>query len=314
MVAKKHQKLASRIEKNLKESVKRNKIPKKKLLAEKPPIIIKGKVRKKFDPSKYPSLKLKNESEIALDFATKAYQKFDKMIKSVILFGSSVKQSAVPGSDVDIVLVIDDASIKWDQQLIAWYREELDKIMRANPYQRNLHINTIRLTTWWEDLMRGDPVIMNILRYGEPILDMAGFFEPLKFLLVSGKMKSTPEAIYNCLQRAPMHFTRSKMSELNSIEGLYWAMVDSAHAALIAADIPPASPEHISMDLKEAFVSKGKLKMKYVIWYRDLLFLHKKIAHGEITDLKGVEIDDWQTKTEEFMRVMAQLVGSSIGK
>jgi predicted nucleotidyltransferase/uncharacterized protein (UPF0332 family) len=262
---------------------------------------------------KYPSLQLKSESEIAMDFATKAYETFNKIIKSVVLFGSSVKQSAVAGSDIDIIMIIDDVSIAWDQELIAWYREELDKLLRKNPYEKSLHINTIKLSTWWEDLMRGDPVVLNVLRYGEAMIDFAGFFEPLKFLLLNGKIKATPEAIYNCLQRAPTHYLRSRVAELNSIEGLYWAMVDSSHAALISAGIPPASPEHIPSDLKEVFVNEGKLKMKYVIWYRDLLILHKKISHGETTDLKGVEIDMWQERTQEFMRVMAELVNQNVG-
>lgn len=282
------------------------------------PVVQKQKpqLQKSKEPPKknYPTLQLKNESEIALDFATKAYKKFDKMIKSVILFGSSVKQTAVAGSDIDIILVLDDAMIKWDEELIAWYREELDKILRANPYQKDLHINTIKLSTWWEDLIIGDPVIINVLRYGEPVLDMAGFFSPLKSLLLNGKIKSTPEAIYNCLQRAPTHFARSKLAELNTIEGLYWAMVDSAQAALIAANIPPASPEHIPIDLKETFVNTKKLNIRYVLWYRDLLFLHKKITHGEIHDLKGVEIDLWQARTEDFMKTMAQLVKDLIGE
>lgn len=268
--------------------------------------------KKKFNKKNIPTLQIKNESEIAMDFATKLYQKLNKMVKSVVLFGSSVKQSSVAGSDIDIIIIIDDVSIKWSQELIAWYREELDKILKANPYQKNLHINTIKLSTWWEDLMKGDPVVINVLRYGEAMIDLAGFFEPLKYLLLNGKIKSTPEAIYNCLQRAPQHFSRSKISELNCIEGLYWAMVDSAHAALISAKIPPASPEHIPADLREVFVNSGKLKMKYVIWYRDLLMLHKKIAHGEITDLKGVEIDAWQEKTEDFMRTMAQIVNEYV--
>ncbi len=266
-------------------------------------------VRKK----NYPTLQLKLESEIAMDFATKAYETFNKVIKSIVLFGSSVKQNAVAGSDIDIIIVIDDVSIIWDQELIAWYREELDKLLRHNPYEKSLHINTIKLSSWWEDLMRGDPVILNILRYGEAMIDFAGFFEPLKFLLLNGKIKSTPEAIYNCLQRAPTHFLRSRAAELNAIEGLYWAMVDSSHAALIAAGVPPASPEHIPSDLKEIFVNKGMLKMKYVLWYRDLLILHKKIAHGELTELKGVEIDEWQEKTQDFMGVMADLVNQSVG-
>ena len=160
--------------------------------------------------------------------------------------------------------------------------------------------------------MRGDPVVINIIRYGEAMIDLAGFFEPLKFLLVKGEIKPTPESIYSCLQRAPAHLARSKVAELNAIEGLYWAMVDSSHAALIAANVLPPSPEHVPLNLKNTFVSEGKLKMKYVAWYRDLLMLHKKISHGEITDLEGAKIDEWQKKTEEFLEVMAKLVNELI--
>jgi len=260
-----------------------------------------------------PTLKLKKESDIAMDFATKVYQKFDKLIKSVVLFGSTTKQTQVTGSDIDIIILLDDVTINWDQELIAWYREELEKIMKANPYQSVLHINTIKLSSWWEDILRGDPVVINMLRYGEAMIDLAGFFNPLKMLLIKGKIKSTPEAIYSALQRAPAHIARSRYAELSSIEGLYWSMVDSAHAALMAANIPPASPEHIAGDLKETFVSAGKLKMKYVVWYHDLLTLHKKIAHGQLKDLKGVEIDAWQDRAEEFLEVMAQLVKDIVG-
>lgn len=255
-----------------------------------------------------PSLQIKKETDIAMDFAEKVYRKFDKIIKSVVLFGSTAKQETVAGSDVDIILIIDDVSISWDQELIAWYRQELEKIIKNNPYQVVLHINTIKLSTWWEDLMKGDPTVINILRYGQAMIDLAGFFEPLKYLLIKGKIKSTPEAIYSALQRAPKHIVRSRLAEMGAIDGLFWSMVDSAHAALIAADVPPASPEHVPGDLKEVFVNTGKLKMKYVIWYRDLLVLHKKISHGEIKNLRGVEIDQWQDRAEEFLEVMANLV------
>lgn len=271
-----------------------------------------SKKSKKPSSKNYPTLKIRKDTDIAMDFATKVYEKFNKIIKSVILFGSTAKQKSVSGSDIDIVLIIDDVSIEWDQELIAWYREELDKIMRKNPYNKNLHINTIKLSTWWEDLMKGDPVVINVIRYGEAMIDFGGFFEPLKFLLVKGRIKATPESIYNSLQRAPQHILRSRAAELNAIEGVYWSMVDSAHAALISRGILPPSPEHIPVNLKEIFVNEKKLDMKYVSWYRDLILLHKKITHGEVKDLKGVEIDAWQNKAEEFLQAMAKLVDDAV--
>lgn len=283
-------------------------VKKKKQISKK--IIVKKKG--KINPKNVPTLNLKADTDIAMDFAVKAYDKFDKVIKSVILFGSSMKQTSKPTSDIDIIIVVDDVSVAWDQELIAWYREELDKLLRANPYEKAIHLNTIRLSSWWEDLLRGDPVLINILRYGEALIDFGGFFSPLKYLLIEGKIKPTPETIYSCLQRAPAHLARSRAAELGAIEGLYWAMVDSAHAALISIKSVPPSPEHIPVELKEKFVNSGKLKMKYVVWYRDLLFLYKKISHGEIKDLKGQEIDVWQERAKEFLDVMAHLVKETI--
>ena len=260
----------------------------------------------------FPSLKLRTESEIAMDFAVKVYKKFDKSIKSIVLFGSVEKHQEVPGSDIDIIIIIDDVSIKFDQEMIAWYREELDKILKNNPYKISLHINTVKLSTWWNDLLRGDPVLVNILRNGRTLIDMAGFFEPLKLLLIQGKIKSTPEAIYTTLQRAPFHLDNSISSQINSISGVYWAMVDSAQAALMAAKVFPASPEHIPRELKENFVDEKILNKRYVEWYQNLLELYKQIVHNKKNNLRGIEIDIWQKRANEFIKEMARIVDQII--
>jgi predicted nucleotidyltransferase len=259
-----------------------------------------------------PTLKIQEDRDIALDFATKAYEKFGNIIKSIILFGSTVKNKQVKGSDVDIIIILDDCSVLWDQELIAWYREELGKIIRQNPYRRALHINTVRLSTWWQELIRGDPVIVNVLRYGQPLIDFGGFFSPLKVLLTQGKIKSTPESIYIMLQRAPMHLARTRASLINAVEGLYWTMVDSSHAALIAAKNMPPSPEQVPDCLRETFVSKKMLDPKYVLWYEEVYHLMHDILHGSKKEIKASEIDLLQKKTDLFLREMAHLVNKMI--
>ena len=290
----------------------KKKVSKKKIVNKTIKKSLKKKTGEKNTKKNYPTLNIRTEHEIAMDFATKAYRKFNDMVKSIILFGSTVKKTQTASSDIDIVLVIDDVSVHWDQELIAWYRTELDKLLSSNPYAKSIHINTIKLSTWWEDLLRGDPTLINIIRYGETLIDLGGFFEPMKYLLLKGKIKSTPEAIYSCLQRAPQHLMRSKAAELSAIEGIYWSMVDSAHAALIAANVSPPSPEHIPMQLQEAFVSQKKLDSKFIAWYREIFVLHKSISHGEISELKGVEIDEKRDRAEEFLKVMAQIVNELV--
>lgn len=267
----------------------------------------KGKLEKEF-----PSLQLKDEQDIAYDFAIKCYEKFGKTIKSIILFGSAAKGKSVKGSDIDIIILLDDCTIQWDAELIAWYREELGKLIRANPYRKPLHINTVRLSTWWQEMMRGEPVILNIIRWGQPLIDFGGFFTPLKVLLAQGKIKSTPEAIYVILERAPLHMARTKAALLNSIEGLYWAMVDSAHAALIAAKRMPPSPEQIAEMLHDTFVITKNLDPKYVSWYRELYTLAHEILHGTRTEVSGKEIEEWQNKTDLFVREMAKIIDKII--
>ena len=260
------------------------------------------------------TLLIAGEREIALDFAMKVYDKFDQMIKSIVLFGSSAKKVSTPESDIDIIVIIDDVSVVWDQELISWYREELGKIIQNNPYRKSLHINSIKLSSWWNDLMRGDPVVINVLRYGDALIDFGGFFNPLRILLKDGKIRSTPESIYTLLQRAPGHMARARGSMLATVDGLYWTMVDSAHAALIAADVMPASPEEIPEVMMEHFVKTKKLNKKYVLYYDEVHSVAKNIIHGNISKIRGKELDDWFEKADAFLGEMARLVDELVSE
>ncbi|MBP7708236.1 nucleotidyltransferase domain-containing protein [Candidatus Pacearchaeota archaeon] len=270
-------------------------------------------IKKKME--KVPTMQIVSERDIALDFATKVYTEFEQLVKVVLMFGSSVKQEMKTTSDIDIIVIVDDATLRWDEELVATYREELGKLIQANPYRRPLHVNTVKLSSWWQDLMRGDPVIINVIRYGDPLIDHAGFFSPLKGLLRNGLIRSTPEAIYNLLQRAPNHLARSQAALLSAVDGYYWACVDSAHAALIAAEILPPSPEHVGEIMEEIFVKTQKsLKKYYVDFYVEIHELAKDIVHGKTMQVEGKKIDELKKDTDEFVREMARLTEEMINK
>ena len=79
---------------------------------------------------------LATDRDIALDFAGKVYNKFRDVVKAIAMFGSSIKQQTTPRSDIDIVIIIDDCTENWDDELIAWYREELAKLISAQKYTK----------------------------------------------------------------------------------------------------------------------------------------------------------------------------------
>ncbi len=273
------------------------------------PVLSNKKIIKSAEPE-YSRKNIMGEKEIAMDFAIKVHKKFDRLIKASVLFGSqtSAKDNAMAGSDIDIIFIIDDAAVDWDLELVSWYREELGKLVSTQDYGVELHINTVRLVTWWEDLIHGDPVVINILRYGEALIDSGGFFNPIKALLLAGKIRSTPEAVYAALQRSPWHLTRSRNASLGAIEGVYWSMIDAAHAALITAGKLPPSPEHVPEMLREVFVDSGMLKMNFVKSVKEVYSLHKAISHGNVSSIKGQEIDEWQEIAEKFLSEMTRII------
>jgi len=249
---------------------------------------------------------LEETYNIAYDFATEAYKIFQHIVKSIVLFGSVAKDSKQQ-NDIDIIIFVDDATIQWDEELIAWYREELQKIVAKNKHRDKLHINTVTLSVFWDEFKNGEPVALNIVRYGKTLIDFGGFFDPLKMLLAKGKVKPSAEAIYNALRRAPHHLSRARYGLYLAIDSLYWAMVDSSHAALMIDGKIAPSPEHIPEMLEEYFVKKRMLDKKYVKLYREIYGIIHSLNKSNIF-IPSKKIDEYQKEVDKFVGVMAGIV------
>jgi predicted nucleotidyltransferase/uncharacterized protein (UPF0332 family) len=243
--------------------------------------------------------------ESAYSFAKKVFEKFPGIIKSVILFGSVQKGTVTKGSDIDIGIVMDDTSVKPTRKFIDWYNLELATIMqKCDP---KIHVTSVTLTTFWENVKVGEPVAINILRYGVPLID-TGFFEPLKYLLLAGRIKPTEEAVYNALTRAPWHRIRANSRILGAVVDFYWVMVDSAHAALMSYNLVPPSPEHIEPMLMDTFVKTKMLNPRIVKYYKEMWMTSKAVVHGELMRIGGVDYDRYRRMAEEFEAEMRKLI------
>ncbi len=256
--------------------------------------------------------KLETDLDIAYDFSGKCYKKFREVIKAIAMFGSAMKNSSTSKSDIDIIIIIDDCTVNWDEELIAWYRAELSKLLALQKYTKELHINTVTLTAFWEELRVGEPLVINVLRYGEPLIDIGGFFDPLKVLLAKGRIRPTPEAVFTTMERSGIHLGRANTHILNSVEGFYWAMVDAGHSALMALHVVPPSPEHLAQLLDEHLVKRKVLSREYVEWFEDVRKKAKEVVYGEVTKIKGREIEDLQKKSEDFVQKLVEITKNLI--
>jgi predicted nucleotidyltransferase len=247
----------------------------------------------------------KEDVEIARTFVKRIYDELGNFIKAAVIFGSLArKPTGKRAGDIDILLIVDDVTISLNQDLIETYRILIEKkIVDTSP---RLHVTTLKFTSFWEYVRAGDPVAINILRDGVALID-TGFFDPLQVLLLRGRIRPTGEAIWSYYIRAPTTIHNSKWHIMQAVVDLYWAAIDSAHAALMKSGEIPPTPEHVPDLLEQKLVPLG-LNMKYVHIMKLMFDLYKKIIHREIQEISGEEYSKYLKDTEEFVAHMGKIV------
>jgi len=247
----------------------------------------------------------KDDLDLAYEFAKELHKEVGTFIKAVVIFGSAARKTETKGSDVDLLVVIDDLSVNLNQELVEAYRIILQRIIVK--VSTRLHITSLRFTSFWDYTRNGDPIGINILRDGVAIID-SGFFEPLQVLLRSGRIRPTPESIWTYFMKAPNTLHNSKWHIMQAVVDLYWAVIDSAHAALMKLGEIPPSPNHVADLMDEKMVRKGLVSHKYVVIMRNFYRLSKMIAHRQIAEIKGEEFDKYFKDAEIFVTKMREFI------
>lgn len=246
-----------------------------------------------------------DDRKSALEFAKKVDKELKEFLKAAVLFGSVAKHKRENRGDIDVLLVIDDADIIINAEMTQAYRLIVQKI--ASEVSIRLHISTLKLTSFWEKTRNGDPVVINILRDGIPLIDK-GFFRATQTLLDQGRIRPTKESIWTYYARSPVSIQNSRRHVMQACVDLYWAGIDAAHAALMAVGAMPPSPEHVPDMMQEHLVSKGLIAKKYALMMRELYDLSKHIEHRELRAVAGSQYDTYLKETEELVRALRQIV------
>tara|TARA_Y100000310_G_scaffold294203_1_gene324495 strand:+ start:8647 stop:9465 length:819 start_codon:yes stop_codon:yes gene_type:complete len=249
---------------------------------------------------------LYEDLKIARKFAKSMYQEFGPFISSMVLFGSAPKNVANPKRDIDVMIVLDDTRIQFTQELVQTYRILLEKhIAKVDP--KRLHIQSMKLTAFWEYVRAGDPVAINILRSGVALID-TNVFNPLQALLEQGRIRPTDESVWTYYTLAPASLHRSKQHLLTAAVDLYWSAVDAAHAALMAAGEIPPSPDHVAEMLHEKLDAPHLVSRRSLRTMKELYALFKGIVHRDIKSISGKDYDKYRVKAEDFVKEMKEFI------
>ncbi len=260
------------------------------------------KIEKRHNPN-YHRYK-KDELDIAFEFSKRIYKEFGQFIKAIVLFGSAARKERNVG-DIDVLIVIDDVSVYIGEEMVEAYRIITEKT--RGKISERLHITTLRLTNFWEYVKNGDPISVNILRDGVPLID-TGFFEPLQALLRDGRIRPTAESVWAYFSRAPATLENSKWHILQATLDLYWAVIDSSHAALMKLGEIPPSPDHVADLLEEKMVKKGLLEKRYIDTMRNFYKLSRMILHREIKEISGAEFDSYLKQAIAYVERMRHAI------
>ncbi len=253
----------------------------------------------------------KDELSIALAFSKLAKNEFDELIKGIVLFGSAARkltgteESNTNISDVDILIILDDVNIKITKEIIEAYKIICAKTIAK--VDNRIHVTTLKLTTFWDFMKNGDPVGINILRDGVALLD-TGFFEPLQALLQRGKIRPTFESIWSYFNKAPKALDNSRNHLLFAVVDLYWAVVDSAHSALMSLGCIPENPSMMGDLIMEHMVKKELCSKQYVDIMVLFHSLNKEIEHRLISDIRGDEYEQYYNKANMFVTKMKHII------
>lgn len=221
------------------------------------------------------------------------------LVQGIIFVGSAYRGEAGPDSDLDLLVIMDDVDNEITSEMASAYSLTIGSLIAKLNAQEKLHVTTLGMLRFWDGVLKGDPVLMTMLRYGKPIVD-TGFFKPLKTLLERGLIKATPESInaHVKMARALLNSTRSHM--LAGMADLYWAVVDATHAVIMKEGMETPYPTK-APEVFAKIALKKKIPSSYVSTVREMVALMKAITHGKKKDITGVELERWRKRVTLFV-------------
>lgn len=244
---------------------------------------------------------------IARNFSKGLILELKELVKSIVIFGSSSKNTQKKESDIDIMVVLDNVGVFVTPELREAYKIISSKLIKES--SDKIHLFTVNLSDLWDMARKGDPLLITILRDGIPLFDR-DIIDPMQFLLESGKIKPTIEAIHNYNSRAQTLFEEHNKHLHEAILDLYYATIDSTHALLMSNKQIVSSPK----DMPELFLKeyKGTPLEEYSLTISSIYSLAKDIEHKRVEHISGTEYNKLEKNVKKLIHTFSKEIKKNI--
>lgn len=264
----------------------------------------KTKVSKNEIDYHYENLKLSRE------FSKKLLGELKELVRSIVIFGSNTNSTLNKNSDIDLMIVLDNVSVYVSPELRESYYIIVNKLIEE--ISPKFHILTVNLSDLWDMARKGDPILINILRFGVALFDR-DLVTSMQYLLEIGKIKPTKEALLNYKSRGELLLNDNSKHLVDAVLDLYYSVVDMTHALLILEKITPPSPKEMPFLLKKHYSNNNKFS-KHINTVDTFYKLAKKIEHKEKFLLDGKKYDSYHNMAKEYILVVSSYIDKKIEK
>lgn len=228
---------------------------------------------------------------IVREFSKHLIKEMNSLIKSIVLFGSNTHDTLNKESDIDLLIVLDNVSVYVTPELREAYRIIVNNL--SSNVSNKLHVMSVNFSDVWDMARKGDPVFINVLRYGVPIYD-TNLIEPMQYLLETGKIKPSREAVHNYVARSTTLLEETHKHLADAILDLYYAVVDIVHSSLMVEGIMPPSPKEMPKIFKKTFAKSPLVKFSNQI--EEFYKVAKEIEHKNMVKINGNYYDELAKK------------------
>lgn len=271
--------------------------------------LLKGKKKKKSKITPKVPIELilaKAEARKVQEYAKTIVSKFGRYIKAVVVWGSkTTKKGDKETSDIDTAIIVDDTDVQ--RMTPKQLKDKLFKklIEMAYPIEKSIHPQPYLLTEFWTYVMKGNPVLHNLIRDGVVVYD-TGFFLPLQMLMKRGIMKPSKEAVDKLMMNALdlLKITQETITQ-KLVYNVYLSAVSSAQAVLMEMGYRTTSPKETPKFVEKFLYKEHKVvNKKDVETIKELVKTWKDVEHKELKEVSGKELDALLEKSKKFTEKM----------
>ncbi len=210
-------------------------------------------------------------------FSVLARRKLGNMVKGIAVIGSLARGDFTPGSDIDVLVVVDDTQRDIPDEL----KEKLLAILvdLGKKIDKKMQVQLHTLTEFFQFAKEGDNIIYNFLRHMKPVYD-GGILKPMQRLLKAGEIKPTKEAMARSLDGAEFYLKKIEQYVEWILERYYRAVTWATNAFVMSLGEKPVAVPEMPIVLKK-YADQGLIDGALAGVAAEVIQKFKAVEHGD---------------------------------